>query len=138
MGNHQNQWTWDQNIVSIDILFLLCKKSFFPTDVVPKPNVEKKYSVNVVMNILQTPNPFEPVIFFLDKALTSACNSYSISIFLVMSSHSFLIQSANLIFLSKMSWLLKWVISSLESNPNTLLECNFFSMYLPLKCIHCL
>ena len=45
---------------------------------------------------------FEPVTFFLFKAFTSACNSFSISIFLDMSSHSFFIWSAHLIFLSEM------------------------------------
>ena len=53
-----------KSLYQLTFFFLLCKKCFFPNDVVPKPNVEKKYSINVVMNILHTPNPFEPVIFF--------------------------------------------------------------------------
>ena len=53
-----------KTLYQLSFFFCCVKIGFFPTDVVPKPNVEKKYSVNDVMNILQTPNHFEPVIFF--------------------------------------------------------------------------
>ena len=53
-----------------------------------------------------------------------------------MSSHSCLIHTSHLIFLYEMSWLLKLLIPSLELYSNTLLDCNFFLIYLSLKCIH--
>ena len=84
---------------------------------------------------------------FLFNAFTSECNSFSRSIFLYMSSHSCLIHTPHLILLYEISWLLKLVIPSLELNPNTLLNCQFFinvsfiemytltGVYLPFRAV---
>ena len=78
------------------------------------------------MNFLQTPYFFPPgTLKILFKAFTSVCNYFSRSILLEMSSHSSLIKTPHLILLYEKSWLLKWVIPSLESNPNTLLDYKF-------------
>ena len=105
-------------------------------------------NLSILLWILQTPNFSSPgTLKFLFKAFTSACNSFSMTIFLDMSSHNYFIQYPHLVFLYEMSWLLKWVISSFESNPNTLLDCNFLlnvsfievyklsGIYLPFRAV---